>query len=157
MSSRKWYIGLLLETGEENSSSSSNNTQRDKQHTSNSSSGNSNERYCNVINYQKSFGSGQGSGEQEESGGTNVQGSSDGGKKERSRLNKEGGNTIDKQLLVISYEGENTKFLSSWEKSFDSGKVKSELFKLGEDSVFGSKSKKVEFTDTSYNVVLLIL
>jgi len=147
-------INLLFEPGKENSYSSRCNRQRNQQQTSQNTCGQTNKWNDDIISEKRIISTCKSSRSEEESGRSNAKSSSNNGQEDGSCLYNQRSNSVDEKLLVGSYKGKCSSLFNSGKKPFNSSKIKTEVFEFGEDSVFSSKSEKVEFTNTFYDIVL---
>ena len=144
----------FLGTAEEGTSGGSDTSQGNEEQTSDGSGGKADEGNLDAIDDEEALGTGEDGGQPKEGGGTDVESTRDGGKEEGSRLDEEGGDAVDEELLVVGDEGEGAELLELGEGGFEGGEVDAVLLELGEDAELGGLAEEVELTDAADDVVL---
>ena len=147
-------VYLFLGTAEEGTSGGSDTGEGNQEQTSDRSGGKADEGNLDAIDDEESLGTGKDGGQAKEGGGTDVERPGDGGKEEGSRLDEQGGDAVDEELLVVGDEGEGAELLELGEGGFEGGEVDAVLLELGEDAELGGLAEQVELTDTADDVVL---
>ena len=149
------FADLFLQRSQGTSDDDKYSGQRNEKGTKENSGGKADERKFDIVDQQEAIGSDQTGGSKVESSRSNLKGSGDNRKQERSSLDKERGSQVDQQLLVVGGKAQETEFFGDGKKLFYGGQVKSVLLKLGKNSVIDGSLEEVKFTNSLNDVVLL--
>jgi hypothetical protein len=145
---------LLLESSQSNTNSSRDDREWDQQESKVDTGRKSNEWDFHIVGKKEGIKSERTGGSQVEGRWSNLKGTGDNRKKERGSLNQEKGNKVEKKLLVVGSNGQESQVFSDWQQLFDSDKIDTVLLQLGEESGINGSLEKVELANTTKWVVL---
>ena len=146
---------LFFEGSQSGSGNAKSDSQRNEEKTKGDSGGKTEERNFDIVDKQKGVRSEQGGGGSVKGNRSGLEGSGNKGKGNGGTLDKEWGNQVDQQLLVVGSKAQESEFFGEGKKLFYGGQVKAVGLELGKNTVVNGGLKEVEFTNSLDNIVLV--